>query len=478
MRSGDGKVRVTFDGRWRRGGTLQWRRQRIVRTALVAAALVLTLIVVLSMCGTTSPGSAAADHAGPKTPVHPHFAVPSAYDGTHGWDVAEVSDAYAVAQTTGSIAALEDAGRGRIRLRAVDVTSGSTRWAGKAWQQAADSWTRPRLLTVAADGREFFVVWSYGDISTGAVNGADTVVALDIYDAAYGTRRHVTVPWATAPDVAGGGSSVLIGRGSDHAALVDPVTGTVTRIAAKDLKYPKGCAACHDDTEIRGLTSHGLLVRAAKDFWVRGGWYGRTHAPKGADPASGVPVSITADRVLVKWHKKSGSKDAADLETWAVHDAATGKVLASADCHRPAIEPGRYPEMALSFSGRYAVAGPLALDLQEHKAHCYDESDRPEADTPDDAVTVDPDDPAADRGPRPLTLTTVTDEGTAYGTTALHGAGTGRPLEVSLATATARALTPTVRLPLADLGGYGIFPYTDTRDVQHLVGRPRRATTG
>ncbi|WP_255946213.1 hypothetical protein [Streptomyces odontomachi] len=453
-----------------------WRRQQMVRSALVGGTLLLVLIVMLSMCGTTPSDSTGADDHG--SGPRPRFAVPAGYDTAHGWDAHQVSDAFAVAPTTGSIAALEGAGRDRIRLRALDVTTGRTRWTGEARKAPSDSWTHPRLLEVAKGGREFFVVWSYGDVSTSVLGGAEKVVALDVYDAAYGTRRHVEVPWNEPPDVAGGGPGILIGRGGDHAAVVDPTDGAATKIAAKDLKYPKGCTDCRRNTEIRGLTTHGLVVRGARQFWVRGGFYGRRVAPKGTDPASGVPTSVAADRVLVKWRKKHGSKGADDLETWAVHDAATGKVLASADCHRPAIEPGRHPEMTSSFSGRYLVAGSLAFDLKEHKGHCYDESDQPGPGAPGDAAAADPDDPAADHGPRPLTLTTVTDDGIAYGTTAAHSAGGGRPQEVTLATATAEALTPTAHLPAVDVGGYGIFPYTDSADVDHLVGHPRHSPAG
>ena len=461
-------MRVTFGGfRWR-SARMGWRRKQRVRTALVAGVLLLALVVVLSMCDTADPDKATEDHR----PVRPvRFGAPPAYDATRGWDVRGVTDTYAVARTIGSVAVLEDAGKNRMALRALDVTSGQTRWKGPAFGAGSGSWTRPRLLEVAKGGREFFVVWSYGDIGTSVLDDRETVVALDIYDAAYGTRRHVEVPWNQPPDVAGG-PDILIGRGSDHAAVMDPTDGKVTKVPAKKLGYPKGCAQCHHDPEIRGITAHGLLVRGGKDFWVRGGWHGRRKAPKGTDPGSGLPTSVSEDRVLVRWRKKAGSKHAADKETWAVHDTKSGKVLASADCHRPGIEPGRFPEMTFSFSGRYVVAGPLALDLEKHKGHCYDESDRS---TPGVAggVDVDPNDPAADHGPRPLTLTAVTDAGIAYGKTTSDDAAS-RPLEVTLATTAARALRPTVHLPGVDVGGYGIFPYTDKEDVRHLVGRPHR----
>ncbi|GHH85172.1 hypothetical protein GCM10018793_52130 [Streptomyces sulfonofaciens] len=474
---------MTFDWRRRRPVVLRSRRERIVRGTLLTGVVVLALLAVLSMVGTSAPKDTAGRTAA-TGPRHPRLLVPAGYDTSRGWDVSGVSDEYVVAENTGSVAVLEEAGQGRFQVRALDVTSGRTRWTGDPVRPLSRSWARPRLLTVSEGSREYFVTWSYGDIGQSVLGGPRTVVSLDIYDAAYGTRQHVYVPWPEAPDVTAGGPGILIGRGSDHAAVVDPADGKVSTTAAKDLKYPRGCGSCHRDTDIRGLTSHGLIVRGAKEFWVRGGWYGRRTAPKGTDPASGVPASVSTDRVLVKWRRKPGGKKAGDFETWAVHDAATGKVLASADCHRPAVDPGRYPEMVFSFSGRYVVAGALVFDLADHKGYCFDkESDGttqgavPGEPSPD----VQPDDPAADKAPRPLTLIAVTDQGTAYGTTGMHTAadarsGLGKPLRVSLSTAVPELLVPTVHLPAADLGGYGLFPYTDSKGVQHLIGYPRRGT--
>ncbi|WP_212911425.1 hypothetical protein [Streptomyces sp. TS71-3] len=454
-----------------------------MRGSLLSGAVVLGMIAVLSMCGTSAPGDAVGDER-PERPPHLDFPVPEGYDTGSGWDVSGVSEEYALAERTGSVAVLDAAGQGASRVRAIDVTSGRARWTSAPVKPVARSWDRPQLLTVAEGRREFFVAWSYGDASTSVLGGARTAVSLDIYDAAYGTHRHLDVPWSEAADVTGGGPGILIGRGGDHAAVVDPATGEVSTTSAPDLKYPRGCAACRRDTDIRGLTSDGLLVKGAGEFWVRGGWYGRRTAPKGTDPASGVPVSVTADRVLVRWSRKPGGKDADRFETWAVHDARSGKVLASADCHRPAVDPGRYPELSFSFSGRYAVAGALAFDLTDHKGYCFDKESGSTgggtsvAPAPDAA---DPGDPAVDKAPRPLTLVTVTDQGVAYGTTGVHTAadarsGAGRPLHITVGTPVPQLLAPTTHLPAADLGGYGLFPGTDTKDVRHLLGYPRAPT--
>lgn len=428
-----------------------------MRAALGVGLAVLATVGLLSTLG-GSAGKDTGTPAGDETVKRPRFEVPATYDNRTGWDIPGVSPEYAIAETTGTVAYLADAGDGRFRVRAVDVASGKPRWTGPAWAPASVSGTRPGLLSLAKGGRQFFATWSFGDVDNSVLSRPDRVVYLDVYDAAYGTRRHLEIPWTEAPDVTAGGPGILIGRGSDHPAVVDPVTGEVTRTAAKDLKYPKGCASCHRDTEVRGLTDQGMLVRGDKGFWVRGAWYSGKVAPKGTDAASGVPTSVNADRVLAKWSKKSGSKGAKDLETWAVHDAATGKVLATVDCHQPAIEPGQYPEMAVSFSGRFLVAGPVAFDLDAKKGHCFED----------------------EKTARPLTLVSVTDDGMAYGATGSRSiadvlAGRGGPVEASLLTGVTVRLAPTAIIPVADLGGFGVFDYTDGRDVQHIVGYPRRS---
>ncbi|MFE7772492.1 hypothetical protein ACFU5O_01025 [Streptomyces sp. NPDC057445] len=432
-------------------------RQRVVRMALVAGVTVLALLLLLATCGG---GGKDGNGGRPKKPVKKSagpattLTVPAAYDTAKGWELPDTSPDYAIARETGLIAYVVRAGDARFRLRTLDAATGKPGWSGEPWSALAGPETFPRLLSVTKDERQFFVTWSFGKTRQDTPSG--TFVSLDIYAALDGARQRVEVPWPSAPTVSGSGPGIVIGDGGARSAVVDPVSGEVTTVAPKDLRAPKGCATCGRLTEVRGLTAKGLLVSGAREFWVRGGWFSRNVAPAGADRASGVPTSLTSGQVLVRWQKARKTKRAATHDIWAVHDAATGKALVSAECHKPAIEPGEYPQAVVSPEGRYLVAGNLAFDLEKRAGHCFEEAD----------------------GTGPLTLTTVTDEGLAYGATNTRGAaealaGSGTPYEVDLATGLPEALSLNARLPGTEVSGVGLFRWTDTKDRLHLIGYVR-----
>ncbi|MBT2510994.1 hypothetical protein J7I98_35285 [Streptomyces sp. ISL-98] len=422
--------------------------QRVVRVALVAGVLVLALLLLLATCGGTSGGK---KKPGPTKPPKKSAAtltrvpVPSAYTGDRGWEVVGASPEYAVARVADAVGYLERVSATRFRLRAVDAATGRTRWMGDAWRPLSDPTYFPHVLAVTKDGREFFATWSYGKIGEDALTAADMIVALDVYDVESGTQQRIEIPWADDPTVNGTGPGILISDGGADSAVVDPVTGRVTKAAPKDLRYPAGCRACRVQTEVRSVTGKGLLVSGRREFWVRGGWHSRKTAPAGADAASGVPTAVTGGHVLAKWQKK---KDR-DHDIWAVHDAETGKTLATAECRKPAIEPGKYPAAALSPEGRYLVAGSLGFDLESKTGHCFEDSDGAK--------------------PMSLSLETVTDAGVAYGTTA-----TRTPVEADLATREPTALPANIQLPATELSSTALFRWTDRKDRDHLIAYARR----
>ncbi|MGW1495688.1 hypothetical protein [Streptomyces sp. NPDC002402] len=438
-------------------------RQRVVRLALVAGVTVLALLLLLSMCGTDE-GGAGGDR--PRKPVRHSAApltrltVPSAYDTRQGWEITNASPEYAIARDSGRVGYLERVQDDSFRLRTLDAATGRPGWTGLPWHPPASDERFPRLLSVAKDGHEYFVTWSFGKAGEDALTSADTFVALDVYDAADGDRQRIEVPWPAAPTVSGTGPGILISDGRTRTAVVDPVSGEVSRVPESALGHPRGCTGCRRLTEVRALTAKGLLVSGDPGFWVRGGFSSRDVAPARTDPASGVPTSIVPGYVLAKWQPAKGGKNgnaSAAYDIWAVHDAATGKPLVQARCHKPAIEPGEYPQAVPAPGGDYLVAGNLAFDLERRTAHCFEESD----------------------GSKPLTLTSVTDSGTAYGATSALGAadalaGGGNPIELDLATAAPQALSPNVRLPAAEAAGVGIFSWTDAKDRLHLIGYPRK----
>jgi hypothetical protein len=434
--------------------------------ALLAGVVVLALLLLLTMCGG---GGSESDGDKTAAPVRHSAApltrltVPAAYDTGRGWELPDASPEYAIARDSGRIAYLERVAESRFRVRTLDAATGKPGWSGQPWHPPAspspDSApeTFPRLLSVAKDGREYFVTWSFGTAGEDALTTAGTFVTLDVYDAADGARQRVELPWAAAPTVSGTGPGIVVSDGRTRSAVVDPLSGEVAEVPETSLGHPRGCAGCRRLTEVRGVTAKGLLVSGDTGFWVRGGWYSGTSAPSRTDPASGVPTSVAPGYVLAKWQPMKGSKDAAAYDIWAVHEVTGGKPVAKARCHKPAIEPGVHPQAVLSSQGGYLVAGNLAFDLERRKAYCFEQSD----------------------GSKPLTLTTVTDSGTAYGATSARSpadalAGGGAPIELDLAAAVPEALSPNVRLPAAEVAGVGLFSWTDSKDRLHLIGYPRR----
>ncbi len=167
-------------------------------------------------------------------------------------------------------------------------------------------------------------------------------------------------------------------------------------------------------------------------------------------------TSTAPGQVLAKWSPAKKTKRAATHELWAVHDAATGEVLASVECHRPAIQPGRYPQAVLSPSGAYLVAGNLAFDLEAKQGRCFEDED----------------------GAAHLSLATVTDDGIAYGAENARDAsealsGGGIPVTMDFATWSTERLSRDVRLPDTETTGVGVFRWTDRQDRDRLIGYPR-----
>ncbi|MFF6925079.1 hypothetical protein [Streptomyces californicus] len=436
-------------------------RQKIVRLTLVGGVVFLALLLLLATCGGdpdrgdgkgAAKGTAepAMPSAGPVT----RLTVPPQYATGRGWEIIGSSPDVAVSHTTGLLAYLERSEGNRYRLRTVEAATGELGWRGKPWQQP-DPLHYPKLATVTKGDRQYFLTWSYGKVGDG-LSPSSTFIALDLYDVTNGNRQRVEVPWSGAPDVHTDGPDIVISDAKANSTLVDPVTGEVSELAADRLKYPKGCTACKQLTEVHGQTAEGLLVGGAREFWVRGGWFSRNVAPKGTDRGSGVVTSTAPGQVLAKWSPAKKTKRAATHELWAVHDAATGEVLASVECHRPAIQPGRYPQAVLSPSGAYLVAGNLAFDLEAKQGRCFEDED----------------------GAAHLSLATVTDDGIAYGAENARDAsealsGGGIPVTMDFATWSTERLSRDVRLPDTETTGVGVFRWTDRQDRDRLIGYPR-----
>lgn len=431
-------------------------RQKIVRLVLVGGVLVLAMLLLLATCGSggKKPDKAEKQVRTSATPVT-QLTVPSAFETKNGWELVGTSPDYAISRDTGRLAYLVRVSDTKYQLRTIDSKTGQSGWHGESWRPPSPQ-RFPRLLTATADDREYFVTWSYGKVGENALTPADTIISMDVYDAQDGTRRRVEVPWSTVPTVSSTGPGILISDGRTNSAVVDPATGRVSQVAAARLKYPKGCPACKQLTEVRGLAQKGLLVSGSKEFWVQDGWFSRDVAPKGTDRRSGIPTSVIRGLLLAKWQLAKGAKRAATHDLWTVHDLETGKALASVECSKPAIKPGQYPQLVAAPSAGSVVAGPLAFDLVTHRGFCFEGTD----------------------GTKPLTLVSVNDEGIAYGAASARNAGDvlaggGAPVAVAVRSGSTGALPSNVRVPGAvTADGVGLFRWTDEKDRPHLIGYP------
>ncbi|MFB7917653.1 hypothetical protein [Streptomyces sp. NPDC056061] len=431
-------------------------RQKIVRLVLVGGVLVLAMLLLLATCGSgeKSAKKSAKQVRTSATPVT-QLTVPNAFETKHGWELVGTSPDYAISRSTGRLAYIARVSDTKYQLRTIDSETGEAGWHGENWRPPAPQ-NFPRLLTVTAGDQEYFVTWSYGKVGENALTPADTIVSMDIYGVQDGSRRRVEVPWTSVPTVSASGPAVLINDGRTNSAVVDPVTGRVSQIAAAQLKYPKGCADCKQLTEVRGLAQKGLLLSGAKEFWVQDGWFSRNVAPKGTDRVSGIPTSVIPGLVLAKWQLEKKAKHAATHDLWTVHDLETGKALASVECSKPAIKPGQYPQLVSAPSGGFLVAGPLAFDLVTKRGFCFEGTE----------------------GAKPLTLVSVNDEGIAYGAANARNAGDvlaggGTPVAVAVRSGSTGALPSNVRLPGAVTSdGVGLFRWVDEKDRPHLIGYP------
>ncbi|MFI6640073.1 hypothetical protein [Streptomyces sp. NPDC050504] len=438
--------------------------RRLLRLGLTAVGFALAALLVLAVFGdggarretppVERPGASVEPVPSPVT----RLTVPSGFATDRGWEVAQASPEIALARTAGLVAYLERVSDDGFRLRTVAAASGKAGWRSEPFRPA-DRAHYPGLLSLTRGGREYFVAWSYGKVAGDALTkAAQPIVSLDVYDAQDGTRQRAELPWPGVPTVTVAGPSVVVTDGRARAALVDPVTGEVGQVPAAALGFPKGCAQCRGSAEVLGQTPKGLLVGGGREFWVSGAWSSRDRAPAGTDARSGTATALTPRQVLARWHKARGAKRAATHDVWAVHDGASGRVVATAECHKPAIAPGEHPEAVLSPDGRFLVAGNLAFDLARAKGFCFENAD----------------------GSRPLTLTTVGDAGLAYGARAARNAadalaGGGAPVAVDLTETGDRGLpepvglAPSVRLPGAVVPGAGLFRWTDPRGREHLI---------
>ncbi|MBL1106878.1 hypothetical protein JK361_20095 [Streptomyces sp. 5-8] len=429
-----------------------------MRSVLAKASVAVVAIGSLAACGGGSGGakpSGSAEepsaHASTAAPTL-KLDVPAGYDTARGWQLSgKQLGQYAVLPKAGAIAVMTSRGS-TYRVTVRDAVTGEVRWTGKPFDNLSEGWA-PGLFVVPAGGKEYLVTWSRGEQGEDALSKAKQVYAVDVYAAdgsgdAVAPAHHVEVPASDygTGRVTDGGERLLIPVTDERTAALDVATGRTTTYDTDSLKAP-GCSSCSYGNEIAALTDRDPVVlnEGAGAFGIPGSWDDDRIAPAEADPATGAVWPGTGGHLIARWEQKNGGSK----NVWAVLDGRTGQVQASALCAKPFIGSAQAPGSALSPNGRYLVSDHLAFDLQSKKGYCFEETD----DT------------------KPLSFDTVTDDGTAYGTSLTKGeslTGTKAPVELSLATGTPKPLPEGAEVPAADLAGVGVFTH-DEGNVPYLV---------
>ncbi|MFD9481800.1 MULTISPECIES: hypothetical protein [Streptomyces] len=454
-----------------------------MRTGRTAAAVAVVAAVGLSAgCGggaDTPPdaakGSGGAAQSRTAEPLAA-FGVPAGWDAGRGWDQTlpwvPVNAPQPVAVVPGAAAvAVMDVGAGyTVQVRA--AADGKARWASADWRPpvplpSADKHeVVPRVLAVEQDGQRFVVLAGHGLTGKDELHEGTEVVRLALYPAdakGQGVKpvREIDVPLKADPGevrVQAGGGRLIVAHGGPgayptHASAVDLVTGTVTPYddPASLLPQCKDSPACR--AAVMAVGPAGPLVDLAGGFGVPGRWFSDAVRPDGVPSKAGPYTGwngwvygVAGGKALVQWDKDEKAAPGT-LPTWAVHDMASGRVLARMSCgyeegHSGSGRGYRNHEVVTSPAGRFLAAGPVAFDLERGQGVCL----------------------KGDGNTKAIAVRSVRDDGTAYGLVEGDAADgrVGARLDLTSATGNAEALGAGVEVPYhPDLGGAALFVERD-----------------
>ncbi|MGW3203220.1 hypothetical protein [Streptomyces sp. NPDC001135] len=434
-----------------------------MRSVLAKASVAVVAIGSLAACGGGSGTAKTAGgdkkpsaHASAPAPLR-KLAVPAGYDTSRGWQLSQKQlGSYVMLPKSGAVATTTTEGSGdgsAYRVTVRDAVTGRVRWTGKPFKNMFEG-EAPRVFVATAGGREYLVAWSRGKQGEDALSKAKNVYAVDIYAAdgsgdAVAPAHHVELP-ATEfdeDDVTDGGERLLVPVADKRRIAVDVATGRTTTYDTGSLT-PPACPACSGDigNDIAALTERDPVVanEGAGAFGIPGSWNDDRIAPAEADHATGEVWPGTGGYLVARWEQKNFGNH----NVWAVLDGRTGRVQASVLCAKPPTPTPDAPHPVLSPNGRYLVSEHLAFDLKAKKGYCFEETD----------------------DSKPLSFVSVTDDGTAYGTSLTKDSltGTTAPVQLPLATGTPKALPGGSEVPIADFDGVGVFAHNEG-NVPYLV---------
>ncbi|WP_134667792.1 MULTISPECIES: hypothetical protein [unclassified Amycolatopsis] len=413
---------------------------RLRNSVVIAGALVTG--AVLSACSDPAPTPAPVPPAPQPDPAAAQQKIPDAFDAAKGWsavgaDGGKLTDPILAARA-GAVLFAEASNDGKtVRVVAKDEKTGADRWTSAPVELPEEETNyhdvSTRLFETAKDGKDYAVLASTGLEGGDAVNKAKKVTHLDVFDigatpdGGKAARRIVVPASASRFAVQDGGTALVeVDRAT---AVADVSTGQVATYEQQSpaLKAPKPCehdiGDCNLNLTVPGATAKGPLVQGFRAFWTSGGWFSGDVVPPGAKANVGsadVRTYGTPDgqHVLAAWPVE----DDATVRMWAVHDAATGQVLASVRCAQSTVDDrgSRQPQPFLDPGGRYLVAGLVVFDLQAKKGSCFAETETRKA----------------------VKVESVGPDGIAYGTSEA-------PVRIDLSTGEAKPLAEETSLPAA-----------------------------
>ncbi|MEV7060932.1 hypothetical protein AB0N95_36465 [Streptomyces microflavus] len=135
-----------------------------------------------------------------------------------------------------------------------------------------------------------------------------------------------------------------------------------------------------------------------------------------------------------------------------LQDTATGRVDMKAQCVNYAEESlwAWEDHIVVSPNGRYVVVGPVAFDRKQKKGFCLDWD--------------------SERNRKGISLTSVTDNGMAYGT--VEESDPQVLVQVPLDTAEPKVLSPNTIFPIMQGDGYGLVARHDPGKPLQIFVRP------
>ncbi|CAL9491415.1 hypothetical protein [Streptomyces sp. enrichment culture] len=440
---------------------------RTTRTALAAALAA----VLLAGCGSGDDGERDGAGQGPDGGhATPRLPVPPAFDGEKGWDeeagrAPSDTGAEPVVAVGGTVAYVEPSGDGyAVRVR--DAATGEVRWTSAAYRvpatdpDAPGGPSAPGLTVVRQGDRTYLAAWAVGERTDGALTKEKETVRVGVYplDASgdsVAPLHEVQIPVNTqegSVQARDGGAGLLLSWRSagDHRAVVDLGTGRVTRYDDAAGLIPDCDSAMCAGSTVVAVTPDGPVVGGASGgIRVPGGWSGEDIAPEGVETGrtfvggeqNGTLAGVRDGMFVARW-RATGS---AGSYVWSAHDLASGRLLASTVCDDDGPDTPSAP--VASPNGTRLGLGPVLFDVRAGTGRCL-----------------------AAEGDRPgVTVTAVTDDGTAYGTT---GQGTG--VVVPKGTGTPEALPGDTLVPAAALGKGALFVRRGDDDALLLSVRQAR----